>query len=148
MIRIAFLLASFVGFLASAQAQAPIYLDIPGIPGESRVAGYEDQIEVFGYSQSVANLDGAPVVLPLRFQHFVDKASPLLIEAVLLGSTLDTATLSVVTTGAAGTVAYIVIELMDPKVVAIESGDVINGRTRLWENFFFKVLLIELYRFR
>ncbi|MFK7888541.1 MAG: Hcp family type VI secretion system effector [Gammaproteobacteria bacterium] len=108
---------------ASAQAQTSAFLDIPGIPGESFDANFPDTVIVTSWSQSVANVGGPPVVMPLRFEHTIDRATPKLIEAALLNTNLGEVVLSVTRFGEAGAVAYLTITLSDTRVAAVEASN-------------------------
>lgn len=111
-------------FAASLPAQAAVdmFLEIPGIEGESVVEDFEKQIDVLSWSQSVANVNDMPVVLPFVFTHFVDKATPKLIEAALMGTDLDRATLRVVRIAGEKPLVFLTIMLRNPRVVAVQNG--------------------------
>jgi type VI protein secretion system component Hcp len=122
MVVLAFLIAT-----ASVQAQQPqVFLDIPTIPGESQFEDFVDTIDVASWSQTVANVGGPPVVMPLRFQHRIDLATPRLIEAALLNTNLGDVVLSVVRTNGEFTQTYIEITLSDTRVAAVEATSVID----------------------
>lgn len=125
-----FLGVALVLMLASvnAQAQQMVFLEIPGIPGESLNADYVNTIEVSSWSQTVANVGGPPVVMPLRFEHFIDRATPKLIEAALLNTNLGDVVLSVVRFDGQGpAVAYIEVTLSDTQVAAVEAINATDG---------------------
>jgi len=126
-VALAILLALGLGH--SASAQTATVLNIPDIQGESNLFGYEDQIDVLNWSQSVSNVAGMPVVLPLEFFHQVDKASPKLVEATLAGTDLGTVVLSVLRTGAQGVSEYITIKLNQAKIVAVKTSGSDSGTT-------------------
>lgn len=116
-LAIALLLAASIGLPAHAQ----IYLGIDDIPGESLADGHQGEIDILSWGQSVANLNNMPVVLPLVVTHRIDKATPKLIEAAILGRDLGLATLAVSSTGPTP-FDYIVLELNGAKVVSVNSG--------------------------
>lgn len=99
---------------------ADAFLDIPSIPGESTDSAHAGEIEVISWSQSVANVNAMPVVLPLVIEHNVDKATPKLIEAALLGTDLETTTLTLRTQDVEP-VDYYFIELNQTKVVSVRT---------------------------
>jgi len=85
-------LAAGMAVGASQQALAGnIFLSIPGIPGESVDDKHKDQIDIESFSQSVEK--GADC--QLSFTKRMDKATPLLAEAVAKGKPIPTVTLVV-----------------------------------------------------
>ncbi|MDH3588354.1 MAG: type VI secretion system tube protein Hcp [Gammaproteobacteria bacterium] len=116
-LTIALLLAVAIG----APVHAGVYLDIPTIPGEATDSAHEDWIDVESWGQSVANVNNMPVVLPLVFTHAVDKATPKLIEATIMGTNLGTVALEVTRSAPEVEVKFFVLELHNAKVVSIQS---------------------------
>ena len=122
MVVLAFMIAA-----AGVQAQQQVFLDIPNIPGESQFSDFLDTIEVDSWSQTVANVGGPPVVMPLRFEHRIDLATPRLMEAALLNTNLGDVVLSVVRTNGAVLQTYIEITLSDTRVAAVEATNAVDG---------------------
>jgi type VI secretion system secreted protein Hcp len=84
-------LAAGMAVGASQQALAGnIFLNIPGIPGESTDDKHKDQIDIESFSQSVEGRD-----CQVSFSKRMDKASPLLAEAASNRKPIPSATLVV-----------------------------------------------------
>jgi type VI secretion system secreted protein Hcp len=84
-------LAAGMAVGASQQALAGnIFLNIPGIPGESIDDKHKDQIDIESFSQSVEGRD-----CQVSFSKRMDKASPLLAEAASSRKPIPSATLVV-----------------------------------------------------
>ncbi len=108
--------------------QAGTFLDITSIPGGSNDAVHMDEIDVLTWGQSVANVNDMPVVLPLVFTHEIDKATPKLIEAAILGTSLESAVLSVTATyGDGERIDFLVLTLTHVRVVSINSSGASGG---------------------
>ena len=73
----------------------PIYMKLPGIPGEATAAGYEDQIELnamqWGESNQGAGAAGSDVIV----QKFADRSTPPLMVAVFQGKIFTSCVISV-----------------------------------------------------
>ncbi len=80
-----------------------IFLNIPGIPGESVDSKHKDDIDVASYSQSLDDKQCPQVVLSKR----VDSSSPLLAEAITEKKPIPSATLVVRRSGYKDSVEYI-----------------------------------------
>lgn len=123
--RIAALFVLLIG-ATQANAQTTVFLGIPSIPGDSTLDDFENLIRVGSWSQSAANVNNMPVVLPLEITHTLDIATPKLMEAALLGIDLGTTTLSVVRLQSDPGYVY-QIEMTRTKVVAIKAGGDTSG---------------------
>jgi type VI secretion system secreted protein Hcp len=85
-------LAAGVAVGASQAAVADdIFLNIPGMPGESTDSKHKGEIDVMSFSQSFEGRECPQVTLTKRF----DKATPLLAEATSKGKAIPSATLVV-----------------------------------------------------
>jgi len=119
--RIILVLLLAIAAGAPAHAAVDIFLEIQHIEGESQDAEFQNQIDVVSWNQSVANVNNMPVVLPLVFTHAVDKATPKLIEAALMGTDLQEAILRVRSVGG-NQVVFLTIILNNPRVVSVKNG--------------------------
>ena len=97
-------LAAGVAVGASQQPlAADIFLNIPGIPGESVDSKHKDDIDVTSYSQSLDERQCPQVAISKR----VDKASPLLAEAVSEKKAIPSVSLVARRSGLKDTVEYL-----------------------------------------
>jgi len=103
-----------------AHAQTAVFLDIDGIPGEALQSGFEDQIELLNWSQTVANVGGPPVIMPLQFEHRIDRSTPKLIEAALLNTDLGEVVLSESRLNGPNAV-FLTVTLDSARVAAVET---------------------------
>jgi type VI secretion system secreted protein Hcp len=98
-----------------------MYLKLATIPGEATGKGFEGQIAVHSFSFGGSNpvsissasggsSGGVPNISSLNLSKETDKSSPLLFQALCLGSHLDNATFSALKTGSS-TEPYITLEL-------------------------------------
>ncbi len=79
--QISLLIVIAIGF-ASVTAQADIFVTIPGIPGESVVAGHEDQIDALAAGGSFTENRCGDFILVKE----LDRATPLLITSAVTGA--------------------------------------------------------------
>jgi type VI secretion system secreted protein Hcp len=94
-----------------AGASAKLFLELPGVPGESQVIGFENQIELDSYQWGVSNsiqvgTSGSKAGKP-AFSEFVvskrlDKASPALMLRAANGAAFPSARLRVTKSSAEG----------------------------------------------
>jgi type VI secretion system secreted protein Hcp len=97
------LLLALLALAGPAQAAEQYFIKIAGIPGESTFQGAEDTIPVDSFTWSMtAQSDrnafrrGArPTFSDFKFQHQVDKASPLLFRAAARGDRIPSARLTI-----------------------------------------------------
>ena len=90
---------ALLGLLAVGRAEAAIslILEIPGIPGESTVLGYEGQIDVFSASFGASKICSSPLQMSdLNLMKRNDKASIPLSVAMRDHTVIPTATLKFV----------------------------------------------------
>jgi type VI secretion system secreted protein Hcp len=126
----------------SAQAAVDMFLDIPGIPGESKDQTHKDQVDVLAWSWGMSNSGtthigggggaGKVNIQDLSLTKYVDKASPELMKRCANGSLLTKVTLFVRKVGA-NPIEYIKIELTEVLVSAVSTGGS-GGEDRLTEN--------------
>ena len=123
----AFALATSMVFLGATQASADqIYLQIEGVQGESNDKDFRDAVEVLGWSWGLtrqpssggqkrpgATRAGAAVtVQDLNFTHFLDRATPKLMEYCATGNRIPNMRLSVRKQGGVEqSVSYLIIDL-------------------------------------
>ena len=104
-------------------ASADIFLEIPGIPGESTAEGQENSIDVLSYSWGAAGGDGARARLqPLNVSKNVDAASPLLFQRLVQGTHIANMEL-IVTRGGATPFLYLRYCFQDVVVASIQQSD-------------------------
>lgn len=128
--RLFFILFAAIALAPSALGQTSAFLEIDNIEGESQVPSYEDQIELTSWSQGVANLGDGPVVLPFRFTHKIDSASPPLALAAILGTNLQTVKLRALRIGGGKVpIEYWQLDLDDTRVVSVKTGIEVNAGT-------------------
>ena len=110
--RTAVLAVFLTAFLVAAKPSAAatnIYLQIPGIPGEATATNYKDDIQLLSYSQSVMApatvgsgiggiTAGRATCGQITFIKHVDKASYLLVQAVMTGKRIPDGYISFVDT--------------------------------------------------
>jgi type VI secretion system secreted protein Hcp len=74
-----------------AGASAKIFLQLEGIPGESQVVGFENQIELESFQFGVSKRDKLPSFSDFVVTKSVDKASPELMLRTASGATIPSA---------------------------------------------------------
>jgi len=130
--------AAGMGILASEPALAAfdMFLDIPGIPGESRDAKHKNQIDVLSYSHTFAPGDkvkGARTNCSLvQIGKFVDRASPALALRAVTGQSIPTMTLTVQQAGEKALEFY-TVTMQDVTVVSSQVNGA-GGDDRMEEN--------------
>jgi type VI secretion system secreted protein Hcp len=93
-----------------AAASAKAFLELPGVPGESQVTGFENQIELDSFQFGVSNpvqmgtekVKGTPTFSELAVTKRVDQASPALLLRTSNMAPFPYARLRVTTSSAAG----------------------------------------------
>ena len=112
------MLRGFVGLsfflLAIALAPGPSWADfamfvkVEGIPGESTDVNHKDWIDAFGYEESITLPErtaifgggaGRTDFSPIKLFKYVDKASPKLLRAAVMGQHIPKVVIEVVTKG-------------------------------------------------
>jgi type VI secretion system secreted protein Hcp len=123
-------LAAGMAIGASQQALAGnIFLNIPGIPGESLDSKHKDQIDIESFTQSLERGGDCQ----LSFSKRVDKATPLLAESVAKGKSIPSATLVVTrNTGKDQPEEYIKLTMSS---VTVLSSDMSVSEEAAYENF-------------
>ena len=147
-------LSSIDDFVRSASGIG--YLEIPGIPGESKVAQHEDKIEIYGLSwaskQKVLSAGsgrqrGGVNQSPIRITKKVDAATPYLMLANWQGKSFDRVELQLQQSGASRD-AYLTIKLENVIISSFASryGDNSEGKYDYFELSFesIKVLYKEI----
>ena len=115
-----------------AIAAVDMFLKLDGIDGESIATGHVNEIDVLAWSWGAAR-SNKPVcvsVQDISFTHYVDKASPKLIEKVATGQPIPNAKLTVLK---AGSPEYMLLEMSNVIVSSLSTGGS-GGEYRLTEN--------------
>jgi type VI secretion system secreted protein Hcp len=121
-----------------AHAALNMFLDIPGVSGESTDPVHTNQMDVLSWSWGMSNSGAVGVgagkvsIQDVSFTKYVDKASPLLMLHCANGAHFTTATLYVLKAGATPN-DYIKIILTDVIVTSVSTGGS-GGEDRLTEN--------------
>ncbi len=102
-----------------AMASDKILVSIPGVPGDSRLKGFEGQLEVTGFSLSATSPAGKAILAPVVVTKPADVATPILMEALGKGSKLGTITLRTLrnTGGAVNTITITDARVVDWRYV-------------------------------
>jgi type VI secretion system secreted protein Hcp len=113
------------------------FLKLGSLKGESQVKGFEDQIEILSWNwdmtqQGVSHRGtgsgaGTANVSDLEFTHFIDAASPSLMQACLSGKHFDTATLTMRKVGGDTPLNYLVLTLSQVFVTKVATGGAKGG---------------------
>jgi type VI secretion system secreted protein Hcp len=117
----------------TAVSSADYFLKIDGITGESRAKGHEGQIDIESFSWGASNTGTAATgggagagkvkFSDFSFSKMLDKASPLLMQAVASGKRIKTVTLYGTAAGEGNGQTYLTITLTDVLVSSFnESG--------------------------
>ncbi|MBV8156082.1 MAG: type VI secretion system tube protein Hcp [Dyella sp.] len=116
-----------------------IFLKINGIDGESEDASHKAEIEVLSWSWNVAQQSnmhagsgggaGKATVDDLQFEHYIDRASPNLIQYCLLGKHIDEARL-VVRKAGGSPLEYIKFTMNDVLVTQVSPSGVSADEAR------------------
>jgi type VI secretion system secreted protein Hcp len=141
-LRASFLVAALltVRFSFSLHASIDMFLDIAGIPGESKDSDHEGQVDVLAWNWGLSNpapTNGVVGMAKANFQDlgvtkYVDTASPLLMLNCANSDHITTATLYVQTQGTTP-VEFIKIIMTDILVTSVTPGGS-DGEDRLTEN--------------
>jgi type VI secretion system secreted protein Hcp len=110
---------------------ADIFAKLGDIKGESLDDKHKDEIEVLSYSWGVSNAgsmasgsgggEGKATFHDITFTHFMDKASPVLMQACATGNHLKEATITHRKAGK-GQQEYLIIKLTDVLVTGVQHG--------------------------
>jgi type VI secretion system secreted protein Hcp len=139
-----------VGFSFSLHASIDMFLDIAGIPGESKDSVHEGQVDVLAWNWGLSNhgpTNGVVGVAKANFQDlnvikYVDKSSPLLMLNCANSGHITTATLYVQTQGTTP-VEFIKIIMTDVLVTSVSTSGS-DGVDRLTENVSLNFAKVEL----
>jgi type VI secretion system secreted protein Hcp len=115
----------------SARGANDMFLNIAGVPGESRDSNHPGQIDVLAWSWGLSNPSsvtpgggnsgGIPSIQDISLTKYVDKASPVLMLACSKGTKYSTMTLAMRKSGTIGR-DYLVITLTDAIVTSVTNG--------------------------
>lgn len=134
---VSFALALALGVPLQASAALDMFLEIPGIDGESVQQGHIGDIDVLAWSWGLSQTKtGAACIQDLSATKWLDSATPALINALTAGTVLESVTLTVATSGGVA-VDILVYVMTDVKVTSISSGGS-GGEDRLTENVTFQ----------
>ena len=122
-----------------AEAALDMVLSIPGIPGDSTLPGYENQITVLAWSWGASNsgtcqIPGLVSLQDLSLTKYTDIASTLLVAALKNNTVLPSATLTILPAGTGQPSER--IALSSVKVTSYSTGGS-GGEDRLTENLSF-----------
>ena len=135
-LSVSLLVLAAVIFSNSSISAVDMFLDIPGVTGESQDEARKDQIDVlawsWGASNSLQGKNGFCRIQDIGITKWVDRSSPDLLMANLTGLTYDSATL-VVRRAGLEPLEYITVELTDVRVTSVSTGGS-GGEDRLTEN--------------
>ena len=105
-----------IGSSNSFAASDPIYMNFPGISGDTITRGFENQIQVDSFQWGVERAisspvggireAGAPHVGEITITKLMDKASPLLLQSSLVGQAVSPVTITFVKEAGTGPVRY------------------------------------------
>ena len=105
-----------MGSSNSFAASDPIYMNFPGISGDTVAKGFENQIQVdsfqWGVERAISSPSGgireagAPHVGEITITKLMDKASPLLLQSSLVGEAVSPVTITFVKDTGIGPVRY------------------------------------------
>jgi type VI secretion system secreted protein Hcp len=125
----------FFGIANSANSETMVFLKIDGIPGESNVQRHEKEIDLLTWSWELTNegsiyvgggrSSSRPDVGPIIVTKYIDKASPILHLALLMGRHFKEALL-VMRRGGEDNFDYLHIEMFDVIVTKISNGGMSN----------------------
>lgn len=120
-----------------------MFINIKGIPGESKDHKHGGEIDVLAWSWGMSNSGSAHVgggqgagkvhVQDLNFTKYIDKSTPPLSLACAKGQHIDEATLVVRKAGGDNPVEYVTITMQQIIVTSISTGGS-GGEDRLTEN--------------
>lgn len=104
-----------IGSSNSFAASDPIYMDFPGISGDTISKGFENQIQLdsfqWGVERAISSSGGireasAPHVGEITVTKLMDKASPLLLQNSLVGQAVGPVTITFVKDAGTGPIRY------------------------------------------
>jgi len=105
-----------IGSSNSFAASDPIYMNFPGIQGDTVAKGFENQIQLdsfqWGVERAISSPSGgtreasAPHVSEITFTKLMDKASPLLLQSSLVGQAVGPVTITFVKDTGIGPIRY------------------------------------------
>lgn len=120
-----------------------ILLEIDGIKGESRIKGFEDQIDVLSWNWGMVQSGtthlgkggggGKVAVNDITFSKYVDASTPKLIKLCATGAHKPKATLTVRKAGGDSPVDYLVIDMNTVMVTSYNTGGANDGLDRVQE---------------
>jgi type VI secretion system secreted protein Hcp len=120
---------------ADSTAGDPIYMQVPGVVGDSTDPNHTGWIDVQSWSVGFQNPNalssatgGNPSLSTFAAQLLYSQASPLLLKALATGEHLGTVKVDLVKAGPAGGLAYLTIVLTNAAITTIsDSGDASGG---------------------
>lgn len=105
-----------IGSSNSFAASDPIYMNFPGISGDTMTKGFENQIQLdsfqWGVERAISSPTGgtressAPHVGEITITKLMDKASPLLLQNSLVGQAVSPVTITFVKNTGTGPIRY------------------------------------------
>lgn len=127
-----------------AQAATDVFLQLDGIPGESTDAKHKDWIEIRSYSQGFTNTSlrssggggGAGKVScgDVSVMKGIDKASPVLMGAVMMGKHIAKGTLAFRTSSGKGDVDYYTVTMEDLLIDSVQQSDSSGDGSKITES--------------
>jgi type VI secretion system secreted protein Hcp len=109
-----------------------MFLEIAGVTGESVAAKHEGHIQLLAWSWGMSQTGtthhgtgggaGKVNVQDLSFTHYVDKSSPVLVQACCSGKHFDKATLTMRKAGGSEALEYYQIVMTDLIVTSVSGG--------------------------
>src|SRR5262245_8719699 len=128
--------AALLATTASAGA-ADIFLKLEGIPGDSTNEAHKDEIEVLSFSLGFSNdaqlgSRNAAECGDLTLTKTIDRSSPRLLAAVMLGRQISKGALSFTASAGEQLTDYYVLNLTEVRVKGLRQADA-NGGTRVSE---------------
>lgn len=119
-----------------------IFLKINGIDGESQDASHKNEIEVLAWNWNIEQQStmhagsgggaGKATVSDLKFEHFIDRASPNLMKYCLTGKHIDQATL-VVRKAGGNPLEYLKLTMSDVLVTGVAPQGSVSDEVRMRE---------------
>jgi type VI secretion system secreted protein Hcp len=125
-----------------AIAAVDMFLKLDHIGGESIVEGHAGEIDILAWSWGESRTPDCIAVQDLSFTHFIDKASPRLIENVPTGQPLIPNAKLTVRKAGANPMEYIVINMSNVTVSSVSTGGS-GGEDRLTENVTLKFAALK-----
>lgn len=132
----------FLSNSSLAYSASDALLHITGIPGESKISGYEGWIDILNFSWQISNPDagntipgegaGTTIVRPLIVTKYIDKASPFLTLNLLTGQIIEEAILIFIKAGS-DPFEYLKITMSNVQVANVSPGGT-SGDERAFES--------------